>query len=999
MDTIAHRILKCFLCWVAASLLFVSSTVAGVWDLLSAEEQKMVLEKTRSQLEEQLKKPNSPLIRDDASGDDDVLLKAWAASIITTDTEFLASNAAKLSTGDFDSVTIAVLDRAADLLAQQLLDRALKQLPEDSPTHVYLKYLAGKGDALKTIGRGFFDSKMSWSKLVELSWSELNKAAAEDLKKEIENGVVAVINFAVGEGRVPGITIGEAYVNLVKAEIQFMSAFETGTVKAAANAFYNDYLGYRKNGDGEEEAWKKVSTELIGKGGAGNILKTIQSGSLRNFRQGGYLLRHVTLEELRSRFEQCFRKHLDYCTVEVQTAFDAQQEETRRAVKAEVAKVKAQMIGEESLIRPGEVRSLYSHFVEQVSAVLLENLSARQLESEDSRQKLAQARYASDTLLARLTQVREDVCRRRDIVFGVEPDAREAYRELAALYDRVKVASILTPSVAECGGLTNRNQRILGQARDLLSELKASGRDANLASSAACDWPDPASEQAAQIVLQASLEQGIKTSTAAAKSRQIFQSIKALGDNGPSEGMYDTRQELVSLIPGLEAAPPIHARYRAALLNLRKHQQRAQTQLGVANSWMQDIRNELSPFQGLLEVDERLDRGERLMGNRLYTEEDNTISECETQVFNKMRYLERETALADANADAIAQMLTEARAALFACPLTGNSIAELVTGIVLEARAEIDRLDAFEQAAAVCAARARQLADGFSAGGGDGWGNVRGRRHDDTAGVNKERGNAALRDCDFATARSVISELQRAGDENSLAEARRLHARLRIAEANRAVFEEHVRALANALRSGSAESIAQNLELAMNNASCPSDLMRLREAINRIREANAAELESNRDAMRQGIELGQTKQREKADRWADVAGFLDTLAQEVARSQQGAPISGGAGSRGTSAAGGGADTGGSSSTPSSSGGSSASCVVERDAMSMIETPGNVYFVLTSTMGEFPAYGIRSVSADMARPPGWEGPFSLPEARRLIDNRCPASQRSTGGIRY
>lgn len=680
----------------------------GIWDQLSPQEQQTVLTKVRDQL------------RADLAADESVLpefsdprLKAAANAMLGPDTAELAKYAGELSAGEYDRAINAGLDAAANQLAQYLLERVKGRLPEDSAARVYLEYAAGKGDALKAIGKAAFDDTKSWSDFAEVTWTELNKAAAEDVQAAAEDVVKRTLDFALGEGSLPGLSPGEVYLEILKAEVVLLETFEVASVRLAANNLYQEYRRERDAGATAFFAWDNVYTTMIGSSGVGEVASALRSGTTEELRLGFYVLRHVDADTLARRFEECYQGNEDPCTVQVETAAAQQQAEADRWVKAKVAEMKAEILGDtrEALIGRDQIRSLYAHIGDSLRREMMAVYQA----TESQQQGMREARYTAEARLGRIRQLALDVAARCQEFDSIEAQARSTLGYFNSLDGRVADVERLMSQARRCGTAGGGDDTAL---TDLAARREGLVATADQASTAACSWNDPTTAAEAREVLRQALSEASRTTRAAGEARDLAERLRAAAAAAPA-GQVDpetraARQALQDMLPVLDEA----ARTAANVINLRAsmrdHAVRGDQQYDVGMEWLRELDAAVAPFRGMPEFDRLRDEAQRLMGAGAYGELDDTVLSCSARMQARLGAFEREArpdgASLEANRDVLARWRSQAEAALGACS-EGTDGGIDATALVAAADADDARLGAFIDAAALCAGRAQRLRD------------------------------------------------------------------------------------------------------------------------------------------------------------------------------------------------------------------------------------------------------------------------------------------------
>ena len=216
---------------------------------LTEEEKKWVKEKQK-----ELLKKAAEMITD---GMEDGRLKTTAQYMIANVHDWSAFGG-KLSAGDYrDAVNLM-----ATVGAKELNGYIEDRLPEGTVKSGY-KFLTDNVDDAKAVAIAMLDRSKTWADVGNVAWDKTKEKTKKTLEEKSDELVKTVINYAFGDGSLLGYTPGDAYLLLVKTEMQVISVWEQKYDMRKQDELYAIYKAARDAGKVEFEAFDTEVSALL----------------------------------------------------------------------------------------------------------------------------------------------------------------------------------------------------------------------------------------------------------------------------------------------------------------------------------------------------------------------------------------------------------------------------------------------------------------------------------------------------------------------------------------------------------------------------------------------------------------------------------------------------------------------------------------------------------------------------------------------------------------
>lgn len=680
-----------------AALLFTSSSsAAGLWSQLSDSDREAVLTEVKTELAVTLRSDkNSPLPRG-PNGEIDRGFHDLVANLAGADSTSLSTYAGEIAAGEYDRAIHSAIGSGASDLASSFRRAALDKLPEGSATRVYLDYFADKGDAWKEIARMAIDDRYGWGEVADATWTKLNKEAADDISKMTESALTNLLTDAVGSWATMG------YVAFLKAQVAYTGELEKLAVTISAGNYYDQYRSIRDSGKNAAAAWDRLLPYLIGESGMPSVLGSLRSGSARGFRAGGFLERHVTLERLRDKFEQCY-PGADRCFVRAEDLYSvdraARDSELKRRQKQTQAELRAELAASGGITR-AELRSVYAH----VGDILRRSLRERYQLGDDQQAGLARTRDDIEVLLARLRQLqgalRGPFAESPELATSLESSRAEA----DALFARAEEIGRFGFECRQAEGATADD----GTAA-LAADVEGAIRRADDASNRACDYDDPQSRADAAALRDRVLTEWNRTKAAALAGRASLARLAGqLAEQPVAATNGQARQQLENLVDALETSR-VFINARAVATRLATIGGRSAGQAEIAREWMREIEKLAGAWRGVPDIDQILDEARRLVGEGSYAERADSIGTMVASISVATQRGDQQARWFELSLPSFENARSKAVAALSECAEVSASPGGL-HDLLLTADS---RLDTNTTAADLCLARSQQLLEGF----------------------------------------------------------------------------------------------------------------------------------------------------------------------------------------------------------------------------------------------------------------------------------------------
>ena len=207
---------------------------------LTEEEKKWVKEK-----EKELLKQAAELV---TGGMEDGRLKKTAQYMIANVHDWSAFGG-KLSAGDYrDAVNLM-----ATVGAKELNGYIEDKLPDGIIKDGY-KFLTDNVDDAKAVAIAMLDKSKSWADVGNVAWDKTKEKTKKTLEEKADELVKTVINYAFGDRSLLSYTPGDAYLLLVKTEMQLIDVWNQKYDMRKQDELYALYKAARDAGRGEFEA-------------------------------------------------------------------------------------------------------------------------------------------------------------------------------------------------------------------------------------------------------------------------------------------------------------------------------------------------------------------------------------------------------------------------------------------------------------------------------------------------------------------------------------------------------------------------------------------------------------------------------------------------------------------------------------------------------------------------------------------------------------------------
>jgi len=703
------------------SLIAPPSFAGTHWENLTPDEQKAVLAELQGLIKKDLEEDDARFVRntwdigdEGESEADDPLLKPVMKQLASIDMPALAQAAGSLSAGDYVPMRNFLAAKAAEEGGDALKDWAAKKLEKDGVGRLVFTTLADQTDGFKALLTSVLDPRQSWCDVADVAVEETRQAILTASRESAEELTKKTINWVLGEGPFAslGATPGDAYLMLLVLDAEYFRALPRRLGAQAGGRFYDEYEAARDNGQDPDSAFDQIDPWMATSDGrwfadlAGGM-----DGARRALERCYERTRAIAPVTSRpppgrpSNIPSSSSVHILQC-------IDQRVEEKREE-------------GEQSLC--GETKSAGSATRDRTAQKLVwltetlrrlteQHLAARLDESlAQSQQIAAQARARLDDL-RRLRAEQAGLCDRHALEAIIAPGTT-AFAELDTIANRDVDVEIAIGRLSECVQLSDPGESVKARAHDLLANVRLRVADADTASTAACDWPDPTTVAAAQDNFRAATRAAGRLATADAAARRDLAELEslvlsvrsgALGqpDDARLARLRAARDKVTSSLARDARGYTLAATCRSASANWAERKSRLGRLYLAMLGMVDQIRRLTAQTNGLLDA------------VKIAADADQIRDEAETcdaviAALTSRAAAFRES-LVQSRVSAIQDREGQARAALAACAALDSPPPPPLSAVEADlgaARAEVSRLSAFQSAAGMCIAAAANKVD------------------------------------------------------------------------------------------------------------------------------------------------------------------------------------------------------------------------------------------------------------------------------------------------